>query len=34
VKDKGVAPFHVHGNVSAIVQSGRLIMLSKAKLQF
>ena len=34
VKDKGVAPFHVHGNASATVQAGRLILLAKDKLQF
>ena len=34
LKEKAVAPFNVHGNVSETVQSGRLIMLSKDKLQY
>ncbi|MDD4890678.1 MAG: hypothetical protein PHU85_12205, partial [Phycisphaerae bacterium] len=33
VKDKGVAPFGVHGRLSATVQAGRVVMLSKDKLQ-
>jgi len=33
VKDKGVSPFGVHGRVSATVQAGRAVLLSKDKLQ-
>jgi hypothetical protein len=34
VRKKGVGPFGVHGRVSATVQSGRLVLLSKHKLSF
>ena len=34
LKAKGVAPFGVHGRVSATAQNGRLVLLSKDKLSF
>jgi outer membrane protein assembly factor BamB len=34
LRKKGVAPFGVHGRVSATVQHGRLVLLSKDKLSF
>ncbi|MDD4890512.1 MAG: PQQ-binding-like beta-propeller repeat protein, partial [Phycisphaerae bacterium] len=33
VKDKGVAPFGVHGRLSATVQAGRVVLLGKDKMQ-